>query len=188
MSYWEHMEIKIKGLYKMIFSNQYTTTCGNSKFVINKITSNKLVVNEKEIEVELINDSSSNKRIKIGNKTFNFFCKCLNENEYEIWIKHFVLNVKIEDSRSRLLSQYSKADHSNLEEVIIKAPMPGLITTIEVKQGDIVHQGSGLIILEAMKMENEIKSSVNGKIRKIEIIEKTSVEKDQPLLIIEPLN
>lgn len=67
----------------------------------------------------------------------------------------------------------------------IRAPMPGLILKIEVKEGDPVKTGQPLIIMEAMKMENEIRSQTEGKIEKIFVEENQKVEKDNLLLKIQ---
>lgn len=64
----------------------------------------------------------------------------------------------------------------------IKAPMPGLILDIPIKEGDIVQKGDVLIVLEAMKMENSIKSSQAGAIRKILVTSGQGVEKNQVLI------
>jgi biotin carboxyl carrier protein len=64
----------------------------------------------------------------------------------------------------------------------IKAPMPGLVHTIKVKVGDEVKTGEPLFILEAMKMENVIKSPADVTVSKIHVNEKASVEKNQLLI------
>lgn len=67
----------------------------------------------------------------------------------------------------------------------VRAPMPGLILKIEVKEGDVIQSGQPLIIMEAMKMENEIRSQTEGKIEKIFVKENQKIEKDNLLLKIE---
>jgi biotin carboxyl carrier protein len=64
----------------------------------------------------------------------------------------------------------------------IKAPMPGLIINLKVKEGDVVKQGDPLLILEAMKMENIIKSSGDGVVKSVKIKKGDSVEKNQVLI------
>lgn len=66
----------------------------------------------------------------------------------------------------------------------IRAPMPGLILKIEVKEGDSVESGQPLLIMEAMKMENEIRAQLNGKIQEILVKENQKVEKNDLLLRI----
>ena len=67
----------------------------------------------------------------------------------------------------------------------LKAPMPGTITDILISVGDDVKSGQNLLILEAMKMENEITSPVNGKISGIVVSKGAAVKTDDVLLTIE---
>ena len=64
----------------------------------------------------------------------------------------------------------------------VKAPMPGMVLNILVKEGDEVKKGDALIILEAMKMENILKSPSDGHIKKIAINKGVAVEKNQILI------
>lgn len=67
----------------------------------------------------------------------------------------------------------------------IDAPMPGSILSINVKEGDTVKSGQVLLILEAMKMENEILAPRDGKVASISISEGTSVNTGDNLVVIE---
>jgi pyruvate carboxylase subunit B len=64
------------------------------------------------------------------------------------------------------------------------APMPGMVVQFEVKVGDAVKEGDVLVILEAMKMQNNLTSKVNGVVKSLKVSPGTSVEKDQVLLTI----
>lgn len=68
----------------------------------------------------------------------------------------------------------------------VKAPIPGLVTKILLKEGDTVSHGQGVMILEAMKMENEIKSPLDGKIKRLNVKAGNNVEKGQALFEVEP--
>ncbi len=67
----------------------------------------------------------------------------------------------------------------------IKAPMPGLILSLKKKEGDEVKPGDALFILEAMKMENEIRAIKSGRVKKVLVEKGQSVEKNQLVLIVE---
>jgi biotin carboxyl carrier protein len=63
--------------------------------------------------------------------------------------------------------------------------MPGMIARIEVKVGDTVEKGGGLLVLEAMKMENEIRAPFAGLVKKLHVRSGASVEKGEVLVSIE---
>ncbi len=67
----------------------------------------------------------------------------------------------------------------------VTAPMPGKIVKIFVKAGDVVTEGQGLVVVEAMKMENELKSPKAGTIKEVVTKEGATVENGAPLLIVE---
>ena len=69
---------------------------------------------------------------------------------------------------------------------LVKAPMPGLVLRWQVEEGQLVQSGSGLVVLEAMKMENQIRASGGGVVRRILVQSGTAVEKGTPLLEIGP--
>jgi biotin carboxyl carrier protein len=67
----------------------------------------------------------------------------------------------------------------------VKAPMPGMVLNIIVSTGDEVKKGDALLVLEAMKMENIIKSPRDGKVKTVKAIKGTAVEKNQSLIVFE---
>ncbi len=67
---------------------------------------------------------------------------------------------------------------------VVKAPLPGLIMKLLVKQGDTVKEGDTLCIMEAMKMENKIASNISGSVSTIHIKEGDSVLEGQELFTI----
>jgi pyruvate carboxylase subunit B len=67
----------------------------------------------------------------------------------------------------------------------IKAAMPGLVVKVEVKEGDRVRSGSGLIVVEAMKMENELRAPRQGVVKQVFVKKGMTVDQGQTLLVIE---
>ncbi len=100
----------------------------------------------------------------------------VNGNDYEIAIK---------DKNDLLLQQLGISAKSSSAVQSIKAPMPGLIINVSVNAGDEVKKGDTLLILEAMKMENVIKSPRDGKIKKVNVQLRNPVEKNQVMLEFE---
>ncbi len=98
---------------------------------------------------------------------------------------HFV--ARIDDDHSLLVRSLFTKPHSSSGILIVRAPMPGLISRIEVEVGDEVAPGKGLLVLEAMKMENEIRSLRHGRVQTIHVEKGKPVEKSEPLVTIEEL-
>ncbi len=70
----------------------------------------------------------------------------------------------------------------------VKAPMPGLVVKVLVEEGDVIEQGQHVIILESMKMENELKSPRSGVVTAVKVSTGDSVEKDQILISLGDLD
>jgi biotin carboxyl carrier protein len=78
--------------------------------------------------------------------------------------------------------QAAPAGKSKILDMIIKSPMPGSVVKLNVKEGDTVKEGDILIIVEAMKMENELRSPGNLKVKKVYVKEGEQVEGFVPLI------
>ncbi|MCW5887251.1 MAG: DUF2118 domain-containing protein, partial [Anaerolineales bacterium] len=70
-------------------------------------------------------------------------------------------------------------------EFVLKAPMPGLIVKVAVNEGDEVKKGDVLVILESMKMQNELKSPRDGKVSRVQVKAGDSVEQRTNMVSIE---
>jgi len=68
---------------------------------------------------------------------------------------------------------------------VIKAPMPGLVVRVPVTEGQKVGPGTGLVVVEAMKMENELKATHPGIVKKVHVTPGAVVEKGAPLVTLE---
>ncbi|NQT34924.1 biotin/lipoyl-binding protein [bacterium] len=94
--------------------------------------------------------------------------------------------VEVSDERSDAIKRLSGAGQTGRESSQdVKAPMPGLVVKLNVQEGDVVTKGQGVIVVEAMKMENEIKTSTGGVVNKILVEPGKSVNKGDLLLVIE---
>lgn len=104
---------------------------------------------------------------------------------FELSVNGKVQVVEIKDNMDLLLESMGM-DLSALNKVNnIPAPMPGLVLDVLVKVGDEIEKGTGLLVLEAMKMENLIKSPGNGVIKTINIVKNDKVEKNQIMIELE---
>ncbi|MCH8486592.1 MAG: acetyl-CoA carboxylase biotin carboxyl carrier protein subunit [Candidatus Cyclonatronum sp.] len=110
-----------------------------------------------------------------------------NDNQLEYTIDGKWHTASVKDEQMMLLDRMGFKVESSAGEGILKAPMPGKIVAILVEEGAEVAEGQPVVILEAMKMENELKSPSAGRIKSISAAAGQSVEKNGVLLEIEPL-
>ena len=119
----------------------------------------------------------------IGNKAITVYHAEANGKKYlSIEGEQFY----IEESKAESI-QAGGTDSTGLkEDPIVCSPMPGKMVKVMVKEGDEVEKGQGLVIVEAMKMENEIKSPMKGRIEKVNFKEGDLVDARQAIIEIKP--
>jgi biotin carboxyl carrier protein len=98
--------------------------------------------------------------------------------------------VHVEDEREKRLKSAIQGTARAGGEFNLKAPMPGLVVSVQVSEGDVVEKGQILVILESMKMQNELRAPSAGKVGRLRIKAGESVEQKQTLLnlTIDPID
>jgi biotin carboxyl carrier protein len=91
--------------------------------------------------------------------------------------------VRVESERMRSADQAKKTTQSGADKVV-KSPMPGRVVKVLVAKGDAVEAGQGLIVLEAMKMENEVRARVAGTVAEVHVAAGTAVEGSAKLVTL----
>jgi pyruvate carboxylase subunit B len=104
---------------------------------------------------------------------------------YTLWLDGYRFEVEALDERTRAIRELSGAGAGPSGPAPLKAPMPGLIVRINVQVGDAVQAGQGLVVMEAMKMENELRATAAGKVKSIVVSQGTAVEKGALLIELE---
>jgi len=120
----------------------------------------------------------------IGNRSFEIEIHH-NETGYLVSHQGKTLKYRVEDERLAKLKQTLGDKPSDTHDKNLLSPMPGLIVSVEVTPGQKVKPGDGLFIIEAMKMENEIKARIEGVVKEIKVQEYQPVDKNQVLMIFE---
>ena len=105
-------------------------------------------------------------------------------DEYRVLIGGELHVVTVQDERTRKMAKAEKAQAAHPGEAIIKAPMPGLVRDVTVNVGDEVALRQGVVILEAMKMQNELRSPKAGAVKEIRVKPGDKVDQGQVLVII----
>lgn len=164
-------KIKVNGSYnfELASQNDLLTINGQKIFAdIHQINTSafSVILNNRSYRAELIDFNQDEKVCKFK----------INNNYYHL---------QITDRYDDLLKKLG-LDVADIKKVIeLKAPMPGMVLKIFVNEGDEVKKGDSLLVLEAMKMENILKSSENLKIRSINVSPSQKVEKNQLMIVFE---
>ena len=96
-------------------------------------------------------------------------------------------DVEVLDERTRHIRSLTGQGQQAAGPPVLKAPMPGLVVRIAATVGDTVPAGAGVVVLEAMKMENELRSPAGGRISAIHVRPGQAVEKGQVLVEFEDM-
>lgn len=104
------------------------------------------------------------------------------EKTASIKVNGHTYSIAIKDQFDDLLYQLGLDNLQSAKVAELKAPMPGLVLSVLVKEGDEIKKGDNLLVLEAMKMENIIKSPADVTIKSIKIKPSDKVEKNQVLI------
>jgi pyruvate carboxylase subunit B len=93
--------------------------------------------------------------------------------------------VEVVDERTMAIRALAGPGASAAGPRPIVAPMPGMVVKVEVAVGDTVRAGQGIVIVEAMKMENELRASGPGRVTRVHVSKGEAVAKDQVLVELE---
>lgn len=107
------------------------------------------------------------------------------EDQFDVLIGSRMFHLKVQDEWARRLANIQRKSAVETGELAVKAPMPGAVIAVEVTAGDTVKRGQGLVILSAMKMENEIKSPRDGVVKSVNVQPGETVEQGRTLVVIE---
>ncbi len=142
------------------------------------------IVDEQLTMLDLLKQSDTKFHLLKDNRSYNIevveFDKV--EKMVTLSINNRPYTVRVEDDIDRLLKQLGMNSASSAKVNNIKAPMPGMILKFLVEVGQTIAKGDSLLILEAMKMENVIKSPGAGVIKHIAVKQGNSVEKNQIMI------
>lgn len=161
----------------------FTVTIQNKRFSVEKSDSS-ITVNGKKTHWDL--QWLSERKINVIYENKSLVAELLELDHQaktiKVRLESKVCTLSLKDRFDLLLEEMgiAQTDSSTLKEV--KAPMPGLILDLKVKAGDEVKKGDLLLILEAMKMENSIKSPGDGTVKAVKVSLDQSVEKNQVLI------
>jgi biotin carboxyl carrier protein len=135
----------------------------------------------REVEIDAVLARPDVLSLRIGNQAYEVKCERV-AGDTHLWVGSACFAVEVRDPRSLRGRVRAVDDHGPRK---LTAPMPGKIVRVLVNQGDQVDAGAGVLVVEAMKMQNEIKSPKRGTIQKILVGEGAAVNAGDVLAIVE---
>jgi biotin carboxyl carrier protein len=142
----------------------------------------RCLLDGREVEMDVILTRSDVLSIVVERKSYEIRRERV-EGDSRIWVGDQVYAVEVRDPRS-LRGRKRRADHEK-GALRLVAPMPGKVVRFLVSENSTVEAGQGVVVVEAMKMQNEIKSPKKGTIRKILASEGMAVNAGDVLAIVE---
>ncbi len=125
------------------------------------------------------------KLLTIGDEVHRVVARRNGKGEYVLRVGGYRFNVEALDERTRTVRDLSAAAAGPVGPAPLKAPMPGLVVRVLVQPGDAVQAGQGLVVMEAMKMENELRAPGAGKVKTVLAQPGQAVEKGALLVEME---
>ena len=156
----------------------------NNKYKIKNIFTDDVKINYKKSEIKIFDDENGFTYLLYKNKKYHAEIVEKNQNKYTVLINGVSYSFTIETPFSYKRKKYLDKQKSNNKIEIVQAPMPGKIMDVFVEPGAEVKSGESILILEAMKMQNEIIAPITGKILKIYIKPGDIVNKDDVFMEI----
>ena len=135
----------------------------------------------REIEVDAVLARPDVLSLRIGNKAYEVKCERV-ASDLHIWVGSVRYAAEVRDPRS-LRGRARAVDEHGPKK--LTAPMPGKVVRILVNQGAEIEAGAGVLVVEAMKMQNEVKSPKKGTVQKILVNEGAAVNAGDVLAIVE---
>lgn len=163
---------------------KYITTIDEHEFAIEILEGGRLTLNGDAYQVDF--DSVDGQPV---------FSLLLNGRSYEAYVYHndeglqvllhgSLYVAQVEDEREKRLRAAAGGSVVEKGEFHLKAPMPGLVVAVPVGEGSQVTKGDVLVVLESMKMQNELKAPRDGTVARLRVHAGDSVEQKQTLLSV----
>jgi biotin carboxyl carrier protein len=163
---------------------KYVTSLNGKEFSIEIIDDHHLNLNGQILVVDF--ESVANQPVYsliIGGKSYEAYVYP-DENDYQVLLQGRSYSVKVEDEREKRLRAAGGSHVSESSEYHLKSPMPGMVVALPLSEGQAVSKGQVLVILESMKMQNELKSPRDGILARVRVKPGDRVEQRQTLLSV----
>ncbi|TMB39665.1 MAG: biotin/lipoyl-binding protein [Deltaproteobacteria bacterium] len=143
----------------------------------------RVVIGERELDLDAVHLQGFALSLIAGTRSYRCDIDPGKNGQIRVLVGETVYPLEILDER-RLRMRRAGGKFTLEGPQRIDAPMPGKVTRVLVKAGDQVEEGQGLVVVEAMKMENELKSPKAGKVTELHAVEGEAVESGAKLAVV----
>ncbi|MDT8400980.1 MAG: acetyl-CoA carboxylase biotin carboxyl carrier protein subunit [Bacteroidales bacterium] len=155
---------------------------GKKKYSFNLPLTETIKIGKRAYKIVIKEDDRYGTYILWKNRRYPVEIILSRQNKFEILFNYVCYSFTIETPFSLKRKQALNKGKGPATEEKILAPMPGKILEVMVRQGDEINRGEALLILEAMKMQNEINCPVNGIVKSINVSPEMNVNKDDVMI------
>jgi len=159
---------------------------GNKSLQLNWVDGH-VEIDGKRMEVDVVAQSATMSHWLVNGKSMNTEVVSANAEtkEFTVKVNNCTYQVQVKDRFDELLTSLGMESAGVKRITEAKAPMPGLVLNVMVSEGDHVTKDMPLLVLEAMKMENVIKSATDGVVKRVVAVKGVPVEKGAVLIEFE---
>jgi biotin carboxyl carrier protein len=163
---------------------RYITTVEGKQFLVEILDERHISVDGKVYEIDFESVSGQPVYSLIVDGRSHEAYAAQSEDIWQVLLRGRLYPITVEDEREKRLRSAAGGGVAETGEFHLKAPMPGLVVAIPVAEGDAINKGQVLLILESMKMQNELKSPRDGIVGRVRVKAGETVEQKQTLLSV----
>ena len=128
---------------------------------------------------------SEKRTVKVNGEEFEVEIELNDDGTYEATVEGQTFSIEVPNAQAAPRARRGGGGKKK-KSGTVSANIPGKVVTVEVKEGDVVKEGQVILILEAMKMQNEIQAPVDGTVINVACEEGQAIEANVPIVVIEP--
>ncbi len=163
---------------------KYVTTINDHEYLVELVDDHHVLVDGKLYEIDFIQVGSQPVYSLLVDGVSIDAHVYQEDATWQVSFQGRMYSAMVEDEREKRLRTSLGGAAEDQGEFHLKAPMPGLVVAVPVQVGQVVQKGDVLVILESMKMQNELKSPRSGTVMRIRVSSGDRVEKKDTLLSV----
>ena len=161
---------------------RYSTRVGNQDYQIEILDEHHVRLNGRSHEIDFVSVSDQPiYSLLIDGKSFEAYVYP-EEIGWQVLLVGHQYQVQVREERETRHEKVEARGENERKEHVLTSPMPGLVISVPIREGEVVETGQVLLVLESMKMQNELRAPCSGRVKGLAVKPGESVDPKQPLL------